>query len=245
MVNDGDTNSNIAVTTVHVVSVNDDPVNTVPGAQATNEDTSIVFTGATAISISDVDAGTTGGADDVTVTLSVAHGTLTYSALVGGAILSGGANGSLTFSLTGSTADLTATLNGLSYAPTADYNGPDLLTVATNDNGNTGTGGALTDTDTVDITISAVADVVTDNLTTNEDNAITANVLTGTNGASADNFENAGRTVTAVTQGLHGGVTFLANGDVTYTPNRRFQRRGQLHLHGQHRAASQRSAPSM
>ena len=82
----------------------------------------------------------------------------------------------------------------------SDCPAPTFLTVATSDNGNTG-GGALADVDTVDITINAVADVVTDNLTTNEDAPITANVLTGTNGASADDFENAGRAISGVTQG--------------------------------------------
>ena len=43
------------------------------------------------------------------------------------------------------------------------------------------------------VTVTAVADIVADSLTTNEDTAVTANLITGTNGASADNFEDAGR----------------------------------------------------
>src|SRR5690606_38180820 len=65
-------------------------------------------------------------------------------------------------------------------------------------------------------------DIVDDALTTNEGTAITANVITGTNGASADNFEDPGRALTAVTQGANGTVTFNAAGEVIYTPNANF-----------------------
>ena len=47
---------------------------------------------------------------------------------------------------------------GMSYAPTANYNGPATLTILTSDLGNTGAGGPLTDTDTVNITVNAVND---------------------------------------------------------------------------------------
>src|SRR5205823_667004 len=42
--------------------------------------------------------------------------------------------------------------------PNADYNGTDTLTMVTNDRGYTGAGGALSDTDSVLITINAVND---------------------------------------------------------------------------------------
>ena len=83
----------------------------------------------------------------------------------------------------------------------------------------------------MNVTVNPVADIVADSLTTNEDTPITANLITGTNGASADNFENAGRALTSVTQGAHGAVIFQADGTVTYTPTRTTTGR-QLHLHG-------------
>src|SRR5262249_39128688 len=54
-----------------VNAVNDAPVNAVPGAQAVSTNTNLVFSGANAISISDVDA----GAATETVKLTVTHGT--------------------------------------------------------------------------------------------------------------------------------------------------------------------------
>lgn len=62
-----------------------------------------------------------------------------------------------------------------------------------------------------------MADITHDTLSTSTGTAISANVLTGTNGATADTFEGS-PTVTAVTQAAHGTVTFSAAGLVTYTP---------------------------
>ena len=59
---------------------------------------------------------------------------------------------------TGTLANINTALNGLSFAPTANYNGAASLQIVTNDQGNTGSGGALTDTDTVNITVIAVND---------------------------------------------------------------------------------------
>src|SRR6185295_2924640 len=58
----------------------------------------------------------------------------------------------------GSLTNVNAALSGLSFLPTLNYVGPDTVTVTTHDLGNFGTGGALTDTDTVAITVNAVND---------------------------------------------------------------------------------------
>ena len=74
--------------------------------------------------------------------------------------------GSLTFSVGDGTADATMTftgtvaavntaLNGLSFAPRANWVGTASLQIVTSDQGNTGTGGTLTDDDTVDITVTS------------------------------------------------------------------------------------------
>src|SRR5204862_8307203 len=51
-----------------------------------------------------------------------------------------------------------AALDGLVYTPAANFNGADTLTLTTNDQGNTGSGGAKRDTDMVAITVNAVND---------------------------------------------------------------------------------------
>jgi hypothetical protein len=199
--------------TVSVTGPDIAPVNTVPGAQGVNEDANLVFSAGNgnAISVSDADAAS--GVE--TITLGVLHGTLTLGGTAG--LTSVSNNGTANVSLSGTIGNLNAALGGLTYHGVADFNGSDTLTVTTNDNGNTGTGGPKSDIDTIAIAAAAVSDTANDTLTTAEDTAITANVLTGTNGAAADNFEGTA-TLASVTQGAHGAVAFSASGNVTYTP---------------------------
>jgi autotransporter-associated beta strand protein len=138
---------------LRAVSVNVAPVNTVPPAQATDEDTPLVFSAANgnAISVADSDAGSAA----LLVTVSVTSGTL---ALPSDALVTAGASGSDTFTLTGSAADVTAALDGMSFTPAADSSAAVTLTVVTDDQGNTGAGGALGDADTVTINVGAVND---------------------------------------------------------------------------------------
>src|SRR5262249_59935923 len=55
-------------------------------------------------------------------------------------------------------AEINAALAGLNYHPDANFHGTDQLSITINDLGNTGTGGPLSDVDTVDITINSVND---------------------------------------------------------------------------------------
>ena len=120
------------------------PVNTVPGAQSVTTGTDLVIAG---LSIGDQDA----GSGILTTTLSVAHGTL--SVAPGHAAISG--DGSATVTLTGTLAEIDATLAAnVTYRAQAGFTGADALTMVTSDNGNTGLGGALTDTDTVRIDVN-------------------------------------------------------------------------------------------
>jgi hypothetical protein len=160
--------------TINVAPVNDAPVNTVPAAQTVNEDTPLVFTGANAISISDVDAN--GGNE--TVTLSVASGALTLNGTAGLAFTVGDGTADSTMTFSGTVAAINTALNGLAYQGNLNFNGSDTLNITTNDNGNTGSGGALSDTDPVTINVTAVNDapVVTAGHTLNytENQAATA-----------------------------------------------------------------------
>src|SRR5262249_27305070 len=141
---------------VSVGAINDPPENNVPGPQSVNEDTALVFSGGNSnlISTSDPDA----GSSPVKATLSVTNGTLTLSG-TSGLTFSGGArtaDASMTF--TGTIANINAALAGMSYSPTANFNGAATFTITTDDQGNTGTGGAKTDSDTVGITVNPVND---------------------------------------------------------------------------------------
>ena len=136
--------------TINLLNVNDAPVNALPGAQTVNEDTVLALAG---LSVSDADA----AAASITSTLTVSNGTLNVS-LAGGASISAGSNGSNTFTLSGTQAQINAALGTLTYQGNANFNGADSLQIVTNDLGNTGPGGALSDTDTVAITVNAVND---------------------------------------------------------------------------------------
>ncbi|MGH8532879.1 MAG: cadherin domain-containing protein, partial [Gammaproteobacteria bacterium] len=127
--------------TVNMAAVNDAPVNTVPGAQTVAEDTPLVLGG---ISVNDADGNLS------TVALAVGNGTLTVT-LQGSASISAGANGSAALTLSGSQADINATLATLSYQGSLDYNGADTLTVTSTDTN------SASDTEAIPITVIAAA----------------------------------------------------------------------------------------
>ncbi len=187
---------------VSVAAVNDPLVTTVPAAQTTNEDTSRVFSSANgnAITVSEIDS------DTITMTLSATNGLLTLGSIAG---ITASGNGTGTIIVTGSAAAITAALNGLAFAPNADFNGAAAITVTASD-------GTASTSNTIDVTVAPVADIVANATSTVEDTPVTINVLTN------DNFEAATRTVTSVTQGTSGTVSFLADGTIVYTPDTNF-----------------------
>ena len=66
-------------------------------------------------------------------------------------------NGTASVNLSGTVANinsLLASANAVTYTPTSGYTGTAKLTMTTSDNGNYGTGGTLTDQDTVDINVT-------------------------------------------------------------------------------------------
>lgn len=176
-ISNGQGSTATANVTVTVVAVNDAPVNTVPGAQTINEDTSLVFNGTRTISVSDVDADAGSG---LRVTLTVANGRLEPTP--NGATVTGANTGTVT--ITGMVAQVNAALNGLRYTPNENYFGSDTLTIVTDDQGNTGKPGPLTATSTVAITINPVDDPPVNQLppspqTTDEDIPLVLSTATG------------------------------------------------------------------
>ncbi|MEA5579085.1 beta strand repeat-containing protein [Anabaena sp. UHCC 0451] len=161
---------------IRVNAVNDSPVNTVPSSQTINQNTSLVFSAANAnaISISDIDA----GSNPVKVTLTVNNGILNLASTTG---LTFTGNGTGNLNVTGTISAINTALNGLTFTPSNNFNGAASLQIVTNDQGYFGAGGALTDTDTVAITVNAVSQTVTTTLNTdvintgNGDDTVTAN----------------------------------------------------------------------
>ncbi|HMS83318.1 MAG TPA: DUF4347 domain-containing protein, partial [Nitrospira sp.] len=119
-------------TTVSITTVNDAPVNSVPSAQSTNEDTSKVFSSANGNQISIADPDSSGA--NFEVTMSVTNGTLTLAGTTGLTFVSGDGTADSTMTLRGTATNINTALNGLSYSPTADFNGGATLTISTRDN---------------------------------------------------------------------------------------------------------------
>ncbi|MGY3932651.1 T1SS-143 repeat domain-containing protein, partial [Aeromonas encheleia] len=135
---------------IEVQPVNDAPINQVPAAMSVKEDGSLSLSG---ISVKDVDAGSA----PLSMVLRVEHGVLTLLGAAGAVSVQGAGTGEIT--LVGSLSDLNSLINGsLHYEPAKDFWGQDNLTITTSDQGNSGSGGALTDSTQVGITVTAEAD---------------------------------------------------------------------------------------
>ena len=122
---------------------------TVPGSITIDEDVTTAMTG---ISVADVDAGT----GNITVTLAVPGGTLAATGTPG--VIVGGTATALT--LTGTLADINAFIAGSNVTYTTALNNDNdvNLTVTVNDKGNTGTGGAKSDSEVITLDVQAVND---------------------------------------------------------------------------------------
>jgi large repetitive protein len=144
--------------TINVSDLNDAPVITRPASVVATEDVQFSFTGGNAIAIADPDD--FGG--NLQITLSVAKGTLNLGSLSGLTILSG-SNNSATVKVQGTEANINTALATLKYQGGTHFNGADTLSILVDDLGNTGNGGAKTDSKTVNITVDPVNDAPTRN----------------------------------------------------------------------------------
>jgi prepilin-type N-terminal cleavage/methylation domain-containing protein len=157
VVSDG-TASSAASRAINVAAVNDAPVNGVPGAQVTPRNVAEVFSSANAslISVSDADA----GSSSVQVQLVSTSGLTTLSGNSGLTFVAGDGTADATMTFTGAVSAANAALSGLSFNPTNNFLGAASLKIVSNDLGNTGSGGAQSDTDTITIIVDT-APVVT------------------------------------------------------------------------------------
>src|SRR5207253_2749761 len=110
-------------------------------------------------------------------------------------------------------------LAGMNFAPIANFNGAASLQIVTNDQGNTGFGGPLSDTDTVNITVNPVNDAPVNTVpgaqVVNEDTAL---ALGGVSVSDVDGNLSTVQLAVAngtVTVSLAGGTTISAGGNGT------------------------------
>src|SRR6185503_3410132 len=116
--------------------------------------------------------------------------------------------GSPVVSSVGTATHGTVSLSGgnITYTADADYNGPDSFTyTVTSPTG-------VTETATVNVTVTAVADIVDNSVTATEDTPL---VLTAASLLANDNFEGS-PVVSSVGTATHGTVS-LSGGNITYT----------------------------
>ncbi|MCB0872454.1 MAG: putative Ig domain-containing protein, partial [Thermoleophilia bacterium] len=141
---------------VTVLEGNDPPVNTVPATATVSEDGTLDFLAATPgeVSVADPDV----AAGDLEVTLSVDQGTLSLFQTTGLTFSIGSGSGDGTMRFRGTQSAVNAALDGASYTPPAAYSGPATITLLTDDLGNTGAGGAQTDTDTIAVSVVQIND---------------------------------------------------------------------------------------
>ena len=140
-----------ATVSVLVTAVNDAPVHLAPATATTSANTPLIFSAAqgNALGVSDPDA----GAAALTVTLAVNQGSLTLGPAAGIVFSTGDGSDDPIVVFSGSLSAVNSALATVTYAPPAGFSGPVTLSLSTSDNGNTGAGGALVDSDTVAITV--------------------------------------------------------------------------------------------
>jgi uncharacterized repeat protein (TIGR01451 family) len=141
--------------TVTVNAVNDGPTNALPGPQDAIENTDLLIAG---LGVADIDA----GSGSLSVNLGVVNGRLSLDSNVPGGLSPAGivGNNSANLALNGTLEQINATLAaGLTYRSNIGFEGDDTLTMVSNDNGNSGGGGPLSDSDTLIISVASSADL--------------------------------------------------------------------------------------
>ncbi len=118
-----------AVVTVNVTEFNDPPVITAPDAVRAAFGVVYAFDGVDLITVADPEG------DVQSVELTVDNGALNVTTGIGTALISAGANGSATLTLTGDLVDIQATLDTLTYTQTGSHFPAATLSIVVNDAG--------------------------------------------------------------------------------------------------------------
>lgn len=222
---------------IHGTCVNDAPVNVLPAAQLTLEDTPLNFDAT--VQVTDVDALTS---DRMRVSLSVTSGALTLGSLTGVTFTGpscaanvpveglpactgdGTSDASMTFDA--SLSSVNGTLNGLTFVPAPDMCGTVTFTMETHDQGNRPSGN-LVDSDIMTLTVNCANDAPVNTIPasamTNEDtnldfgNAFSVADVDNPSGNARVTLTSAGGTLTlSTTAGL--SFSCLANDPLSGLP---------------------------
>ncbi|NLI76078.1 MAG: hypothetical protein GX442_06500 [Candidatus Riflebacteria bacterium] len=148
--NGGDDTSPAQTFTITVTAVNDAPTITVPAPQSVFKNGSLTLStgNGNLITIADPDA----GGNQIQVGLSVSQGKLKLNG-TGGLTITAGGDDTAAMTIRGTLGNLQAALDGLVYTPSTGFTGADTLAVLLDDLGSTGSGGPLTDSDSVSLTV--------------------------------------------------------------------------------------------
>jgi len=134
---------------IAVAAVNDAPVLAVPGEQSTAANTPLSISG---IAVAGVDAG---GCGWLEVSISATYGILSLARTQGLTFKQGDGNLVLVMVFSGTLSDVNAALASLQYLPNTGFMGTDLIQVLVNDLGNTGIGGAKTDSKSIVVKVGS------------------------------------------------------------------------------------------
>lgn len=203
----GGVQSDTDIITLNVAPVNDAPVITVPGPRTIAEDVSTTITG---ISIGDLDAGN----GNLTVSVSVANGTVSLSSTNGIQFSTGTGNGDKNLVFSGNLSAINTVLSGLRYQGDRDFNGNDTLTISVSDNGNTGNGISLSDTKAIALTITPQNDAPV--LTVPATQSVNENSTLRITGISVNDVDVAGGDLTVALSVSDGQLSLNSTTGLTF-----------------------------
>jgi hypothetical protein len=188
--------------TVSISAVNDAPVNTLPSGLQTDEGVALNIT---TISLADIDAAS--GTVNTTLSVTAGSGVLQLLQTAGVTVTT---NNSASIQISGTVANINTALGaGVRFTPASGFAGNTTLSMVTSDQGNTGSGGALTDTDSVILDVRPLVRprASNDTLTVAEDSLATS--ATNVVNVLANDTPNPGATLTLLsfTQSANGTVT--------------------------------------
>ncbi len=154
--NDGADFGNGNTNFVRVNAYNDAPENTIPtNLLSAQVDTVITFSsgGGTAISVADADA----VSNSIQVSLTCSTGTISLASITGLSFVTGTGTNDDIVGFTGTVSNINVALAGATYTPPAGYSGDASIVIFTSDLGNSGPGGFLVDSDTVQLNFDSTA----------------------------------------------------------------------------------------